>query len=58
MLIETLTAIKGPSPTMEIWKLMGTGQSFNQAFENIYGISFDKALPIISKAIALQLGRN
>jgi hypothetical protein len=58
MLIETLTAIKGPSSTMEIWKLMGTGQSFNQAFENIYGISFDKALPIISKAIALQLGRS
>ncbi len=58
MLVETLTAIKGPGSTMEIWKLMGTGQNFNQAFENIYGISFDKALPIISKAIALQLGRS
>ncbi len=58
MLIETLTAIKGPSSTMEIWKLMGAGQSFNQAFESIYGTSFDKALPIISKAIALQLGRS
>ena len=58
MLIETLTALKGPGSTMEIWKLMGTGQSFNQAFENIYGTSFDKALPIISKAIALQLGRS
>ena len=58
MLVETLTALKGPGSTMEIWKLMGTGQNFNQAFENIYGISFDKALPIISKAIALQLGRS
>nr|QOV08874.1 hypothetical protein HULAb132A11_00029 [Candidatus Nanopelagicales bacterium] len=58
MLIETLTALKGPGSTMEIWKLMSTGQSFNQAFENIYGTSFDKALPIISKAIALQLGRS
>ncbi len=58
MFIETLTAIKGPGSTMEIWKLMGTGQSFNQAFESIYGTSFDKALPIISKAIALQLGRS
>ena len=58
MLVETLTALKGPRSTMEIWKLMGTGQNFNQAFENIYGISFDKALPIISKAIALQLGRS
>ena len=58
MLIETLTAVKGPSSTMEIWKLMGAGQSFNQAFESIYGTSFDKASPIISKAIALQLGRS
>ncbi len=58
MLVEVLTALKGPSSTMEIWKLMGTGQNFNQAFENIYGTSFDKALPIISKAIALQLGRS
>jgi hypothetical protein len=58
MLVETLTALKGPGSTMEIWKLMGTGQNFNQAFENIYGTSFDKALPIISKAIALQLGRS
>ena len=57
-LVEVLTAIKGPGSTMEIWKLMGTGQTFNQAFENIYGTSFDKALPIISKAIALQLGRS
>ena len=58
MLVETLTAIKGPGSTMEIWKLMGTGQTFTQAFEAVYGTSFDKALPVISKAIALQLGRS
>jgi hypothetical protein len=43
---------------MEMWKLMGTGQTFNAAFEKIYGTSFDKALPIISKAIARDLGRS
>ena len=58
MLVEVLTALKGSGSTMEIWKLMGTGQTFNQAFEKVYGISFDKALPIISKAIALQLGKS
>ena len=58
MLIEILTAIKGPSSTMELWKLSGTGLKFNEAFEKIYGTSFDKALPIISKAIALELGRG
>jgi hypothetical protein len=57
-LVEVLTAIKGPASTMEIWKLMGTGQTFNAAFEKVYGTSFDKALPIISKAIALDLGRS
>jgi hypothetical protein len=58
MLIEILTAIKGPSSTMELWKLSGTGLKFNDAFEKIYGTSFEKALPIISKAIALELGRG
>jgi hypothetical protein len=43
---------------MELWKLSGTGLKFNEAFEKIYGTSFDKALPIISKAIALELGRG
>ena len=58
MLIEVLTALKGPSSTMEIWKLAGSGLKFNDAFEKVYGLSFDKALPIISKAIALELGRS
>jgi hypothetical protein len=58
MLVESLTALKGPGSTMEIWKLMGTGASFESAFEKVYGISFTKALPIMSKAIALELGRS
>ncbi len=58
MFIETLTAVKGPTSTMELWKTMGTGLKFKEAFEKVYGISYDKALPIISKAIALQLGRG
>jgi hypothetical protein len=43
---------------MELWKTMGTGLEFKEAFEKVYGISYDKALPIISKAIVLQLGRG
>ncbi|CAN1499203.1 hypothetical protein MCEZE9_00481 [Candidatus Nanopelagicaceae bacterium] len=58
MLIEVLTAVKGPASTMELWKQCGTGLKFKDAFEKVYGISFDKALPNISKAIALQLGRS
>ena len=58
MLIETLTSIKGPGSTMELWKQCGAGMSFKDAFEKVYGTPFDKALPAISKAIALQLGRS
>ena len=58
MFVEALVAIKGPESTMEVWKLAGTGLKFSQAFEKVYGISFEKALPIISKAIALELGRS
>jgi hypothetical protein len=58
MLVEILTALKGPSSTMELWKLCGAGLNFTEAFEKVYGISFEKALPIISKAIALELGRS
>ena len=58
MFVEALVAIKGPESTMEVWRLAGTGLKFPQAFEKVYGISFEKALPIISKAIALELGRS
>ena len=58
MFIEILTALKGPDSTMEMWKLAGTGIGLESAFEKVYGISFAKALPIMSKAIALELGRS
>jgi hypothetical protein len=58
MFVETLASIKGPTSSMEIWKVMGTGLKFSEAFEKVYGISYEKALPVISKAIALQLGRS
>jgi len=57
-LIEVLTAIKGPDSTMEMWKLAGSGSSLEAAFEKVYGTPFKTALPIISKAIALDLGRS
>ena len=58
MFVEILTALKGPESTMELWRLTGTGAKFTEAFEKVYGTSFDKALPIMAKAIALELGRS
>ena len=58
MFVEILTALKGPDSTMEMWKIASSGVDFKTAFERVYGISFDKAMPIMAKAIALQLGRS
>ena len=58
MLVEILTALKGPDSNMEMWKLASTGMNFQTAFFTVYGVEFDKALPIIAKAIALELGHS
>ena len=58
MLIEILTALKGPDSTMELWRKMGNGVSFYDAFKQIWDYDFDKALPIIAKAIALEVGKK
>ena len=58
MFVEILTALKGPDSTMEMWKLAASGMNFRTAFFSVYGIDFDKALPIMAKAIALELGHS
>ena len=58
MFVEILTALKGPDSTMEMWKLAASGMNFRPAFFSVYGIDFDKALPIMAKAIALELGHS
>jgi hypothetical protein len=58
MFVEVLVALKGPDATMEMWKIASTGVNFDIAFERVYGISYVKALPIMAKAIALQLGQS
>ena len=57
MFVEILTALKGPDSTMEMWRLAQTGVGFSDAFKQIYGTSFESALPIMAQAMALQLGR-
>jgi hypothetical protein len=34
---------------------MGTGKTFEQAFENIYGISYEAAKPIITSIMVDQI---
>ena len=56
MFIEVLVALKGPESTMQIYSLASQGVAFNEAFKLVFDKSFDTALPIISKVIALQIG--
>jgi hypothetical protein len=41
-----------------MWKIASTGVNFDVAFERVYGVAFATALPIMAKAIALQLGQS
>jgi hypothetical protein len=51
---EIMVAIGGPNSFMDLYKLVGTGKTFAQAFESIYGISWKEGAKIISQAIVAQ----
>jgi hypothetical protein len=52
--IEILVSLKGPDSLVGLIDYMATGKTFEQAFEYIYGISFESAKPIIAKIITDQ----
>jgi hypothetical protein len=57
---EILVNINGPDSLMNLYKDVGSGQTFVQAFQSEFGISWNSACPLISNAIAqeLKLGIN
>ena len=54
LVIEALTAIAGPQSDMAVATLMSRDQTFAQAFENVYGISWAKAAPILAQVAAVE----
>ena len=58
--IEILTCLKGPTAVMKLYADVGLGDTFIQAFQKEFGISYSDAVPYISAAIAaeLKLGVN
>ena len=57
--VEALSAIAGPTSSMELntrAALYGigevTGQEFNQMFQNVYGLSWDEAMPILAEVVS------
>ena len=51
---EILVALKGTDAYMNLYKSVGQGKLFTEAFEENYGITWDKAAALIAKAIVAQ----
>jgi hypothetical protein len=58
MVTEILVSLKGPDSILAIYKALGNGKTFEQAFEGEFGVEWNTALPSISKAISAQLNQQ
>ena len=54
-LMEVMVALKGPDSLTALYEYMATEKSFEQAFEHIYGISYEKAKPILASIVVDQI---
>jgi hypothetical protein len=52
--VEALSAIAGPQGAMAVVTLLGRGQTFEQAFKSVYGISWAEAVPMLAKVVAAE----
>jgi hypothetical protein len=50
--VEALVVLNGADGILELWRLGAEGQNFETAFQNVYGISWAEAKPILSQTIA------
>lgn len=58
LFVEILVALKGPGAVMDLWRITGQTRDFEAAFQTVFGISLDEAVPIMAEAIARQLADN
>ena len=56
--IESLVAIKGFESIMEIYKYQAQDHTFEEAFQYVYGISYNRAVPLLAKIVAEQFAQN
>jgi hypothetical protein len=56
MVSEILVSIGGPNSIMEIFKLMGDGLTYQEAFAKVFGISWDAGIETITKVLAKEIG--
>jgi hypothetical protein len=55
--VEALSAIRGIESHMSFEQKLGAGVPFNQAFSDTYGITWEKAAPILATVVATQMAK-
>ena len=50
--VEAMSAMSGSDSAMRMYSLMANGKNFEDAFENIYEISWNDAKPIFSEYVS------
>jgi len=49
--IEILVAMKGPDVLIDMYAEMGKGKSFDDAFKDFFGITWNDAIPVLAKSV-------
>ena len=55
--VEALSAIRGIESHMSFEQKLGSGVPYKKAFFDTYGITWDKAAPILAKVVATQMAK-
>jgi hypothetical protein len=51
VVVEILVAIRGQDSILALYEAMSKKMTFAEAFQNVYGISWNEAIPILAKTI-------
>ena len=57
-IIEVLVAIKGYESLIDVYKYQAQDHTFEEAFQHVYGISYNQAVPMLVKIVAEQFANN
>jgi hypothetical protein len=56
--IEALVSIKGYESIVDIYKYQARDHTYEEAFQHVYGIAYNQAVPLLAKIVAEQFANN
>jgi hypothetical protein len=56
--VEALIAIGGPRATLALYALGSNGETWETAFKNVYGITWDQGATVLSQVLAAEYAAN